>query len=461
MTMDFNHGSPLRWLLLFVAGLMLSCGGGGGNGAPPTDASTVVLARGIYTSGADSWPYELLQLRNSDGGYAYAQWFPASSATPAPVIVRTEPYAGIDWTGLTLDQRWALQGAGRFPDVDGPNFQSGVSGTIGYALFTPNQIGVESEFYLRNGFGVLNTFGRFYAGGSVWNDVQDMVAGLRFLGTQSNVDATRIGMIGTSWGGFEVVYGSAYADAGVVPKASVAIAPVIDFQALANFVDTTLPTLTDATHYPQYSAFFDPYMRRLFASTGSWPGMAGSDYSRVTATAVGARLNTQLLVMHDDGDTILPAATSKAFVAAYPAQAQGFWYTQSSSPPDYNANVLTHGTFGSTTVYAPIYTFSISYLFTSLGSVSQPLLVPYSDADLNVFFQDIRAYQIAARDVSWVVPRLLEFCDARVSAYELVSGNTKSGAQLLADKINTYWTPAVAYDATTVCGQLSGSGLPP
>jgi len=449
----------LYWPLLAAMSFLISCSGGGGNSPTPLP-DTVVLGRGVYTSGTESWPYELLQLSNADGGYAYAQWFPASSATPAPVIVRTEPYAGIDWTGTEVDQRWALRGTGRFPDTDGPNYQSGVSATIGYERFTPDRIGIESEIYLRNGFGVLTTFGRFYAGGSVWNDVQDMVAGLNFLGTQGSVDSTRIGIIGRSWGGFETVYGAAYAAASVRPKAAVALSPVIDFQSLANFVDTTLPTLADAAHLPQYTAFFDPYMRRLFATTGSWPGVSGSDYSRVTAAAVGTRLNTQLLVMHDEGDTILPVATSKAFVAAYPAYAQGFWYKQTSSI-DYNANVLTHGPSGETVGYAPIYTFSVSYLLTSLGAVGQSLIVPYNDAELNSFFNDIRTYQTAARDVSWVVPRLLEFCDARVSAYELSSGGVTTGAQLLAAKINAYWLPAVSYDATTVCSQLSGSGLPP
>jgi dienelactone hydrolase len=455
----FNLGDPLRWLLLCVAALMLSCGGGG-SGTTPTDSTAVVLARGNYVSGAESWPYELLRLNNADGGYTYAQWFPASGVSPAAVVVTAHPYAGIDWTGEAVDQRWAANGTGCYADVDGPGYQPGVSGCASYDRYTPDRVGSDSMIYLRNGFGVLAVFGRFYAGGSVWNDVQDMVAGLNFLGTQGSVDSTRIGIIGRSWGGFETVYGAAYAAASVRPKAAVALSPVIDFQSLANFVDTTLPTLADAAHLPQYTAFFDPYMRRLFATTGSWPGVSGSDYSRVTAAAVGTRLNTQLLVMHDEGDTILPVATSKAFVAAYPAYAQGFWYKQTSSI-DYNANVLTHGPSGETVGYAPIYTFSVSYLLTSLGAVGQSLIVPYNDAELNSFFNDIRTYQTAARDVSWVVPRLLEFCDARVSAYELSSGGVTTGAQLLAAKINAYWLPAVSYDATTVCSQLSGSGLPP
>jgi hypothetical protein len=446
----------LRLSPLVAVFFLVSCGGG--NSAPV--AGTVVLAHGIYTSGPDTWQYELLQLPNADGGYSYAQWFPPTRSEPTPVIVRTEPYAGIDWTGAAVDQRWAAQGNGCFPDVDGPNFQSGVSSTICYEKFSPDRVGAESEIFLRNGFGVLTAFGRFYAGGSVWNDVQDMTAGLKFLGTQSNVDATRIGMFGVSWGGFEAVYGSAYATTGVVPKASVAIAPVIDFQALVNFIDNTIPTVTNATTLPRYTAFFDPYLRRLLATTGGRPGSPGADYSRVTATAIGTRLNTQLLVIHDDSDTILPVAISKSFVAANPVHAQGFWYKQSDTI-DYNANILTHGPSGSATVYPPIYTFSISYLFTALGDNGQILIVPYGDADLNGFLQDIRTYQTGGRDVSWVVPRLREFCDSRVYLYDITPGTSipaMSGAELLSAKINSRW--GTSFNAVTVCSQLAGSGLP-
>ena len=165
--------------------------------------------------------------------------------------------------------------------------------------------------------------------------------------------------------------------------------------------------------------------------------------------------------MHDDSDTILPVATSKSFVAANPANAQGFWYKQSDTI-DYNANILTHGPFGSAIVYAPIYTFSISYLFTALGNSGQILVVPYGNADLDGFFQDIRTYQMGGRNIGWVVPRLREFCDSRVYVYDLTPNTSitpMSGAQLLAAKINAGW--GTSFNAVTVCNQLAGGGLPP
>ena len=446
--------------LLAATLLLASCAGGNGAAASQVPAGAVVLGRGTYINGAESFPYELLRLPSAGGGHSYAQWFPPRRAAPTPVIVSTVPYGGIDWTGEAVDQRWAAQGNGCFPDADGPGYQAGVSSPVCYEKFTPDRVGGDNQIDLLNGFGVLATFGRFYAGGSVWNDVEDTLAGLAFLGTQASVDAGRIGVIGGSWGGFEAVYGSAYADVGVPPKVAVAISPVIDFQDLVNHIDFTIPLVTDAVTRPRYTSFFDPYLRRLFATTGGRPAAPGADYSKVTADALGPRLQTRLLVIHDSGDTILPVAASTSFVAANPAHAQGFWYEQSSTI-DYNANVLTHGPFGSPTVYASIYTFSVSYLLTALGDGGQALFVPYGDADLDRFFQDLRAYQAGGRDVAWVVPRLQEWCDARVHLFDLTPGRgapVVSGAHLLATKLNARW--GTAFDDATVCDQLAVRGLP-
>lgn len=437
---------------------------GDGEAAPPPTADPVILNRGVYTSAGDSrsWPYELLRLANTDGGYTYAQWFPPATGAVTPIILAVEPYAGIDWTGEALDRRWALQGNGCcFADVDAPEYQAGGSGTIGYEQFTPERVGVNSEMYLRNGFGVLTVFGRFYAGGSVWNDVQDTVAGLRFLGTQSNVDRARVGIFGTSWGGFEAVYGAAYAPAEVVPLVGAAVAPLIDFERFVNFLDTTLPTVTSATTLPRYNAFYDPYLRRLFATTRGRPGDADADYSRLRSAALGPRLNTRLLIAHDSADTILPVAVSTQFVTANPTRTQGFWYKQ-SDPIDYNANVLTHGAIGAASAYPPVYSFSLAYLFTALANDRQSVLaVPYGNADFDVFFQNIRTDQMNGLAVAWVVPRLLELCDARVYLYDVSAGTNipvMSGATVLASKMSAAWS--TAFTDVSICSQLAANGLP-
>lgn len=323
----------------------------------PTPAPQVtVLGTGTYTSGGDSWNYQLLRLPNAAGGFAYAQWFPPPSGAAAPVIVLARPYDGIGWTGEAVDTRWSARGAGCHADEDGPNYDAATSGTTCYAPFTPDAIASESYIHLLNGFGVLAVFGRFYAGGDVWNDVQDMVAGFEYLRSRADVDKSRIGVFGASWGGFLALHGAAYAPDGAVPAAGVALFPVIDFASLITHIDN-LPNLVAPANLPAYTSFFDPYVRRILKAAGGRPNQPGADYTRFTATAVGQRLSGRTLIAHDDGDTLIPATHSRSFATSFPAMVDPFWYKQSDSVP-YDTNVLSHGPIiGADAVYAPIYTF--------------------------------------------------------------------------------------------------------
>jgi dipeptidyl aminopeptidase/acylaminoacyl peptidase len=56
----------------------------------------------------------------------------------------------------------------------------------------------------------------------VRDDIEDMKAGMWFVADQSDVDKTRIGVYGGSWGGFEALYATAYADPRARPLVTVA-----------------------------------------------------------------------------------------------------------------------------------------------------------------------------------------------------------------------------------------------
>ncbi len=60
--------------------------------------------------------------------------------------------------------------------------------------------------HLWNDASVLVVFGRFYAGGSVRDDVADMAAGMWLAAELPSTDRTRIGLWGGSWGGFEALF---------------------------------------------------------------------------------------------------------------------------------------------------------------------------------------------------------------------------------------------------------------
>ncbi len=474
MKTDFK----LYSFLLFTLISLSACGGGStpGNATQPTNPTPApladsgeVLSTGTYTLVDQTWAYQNLRLPNKTGGYAYAKYYPASGTGPHPVIVLTKPYAGIDWTGEAVDTRWAndfnaYMTAGGLPpmcapDVDGPDYNSQTSSTTCYSLSNANKIGDEAFIYLWNNYSVLVTYGRFYAGGNVANDIDDVIAGLRFLATQNEVDRSQIGIIGGSWGGFETLYAALNAPVDVRPAAAVAMFPVSDFFGLVNFINTQLPALvTDNSVLKKYSQFYDPYLRRFFATTGKAPN---TNYSGYTLDDLTALASVPMLIPHDDGDTILPAKFSHNFANTNPALVEGFWYKQLDKAP-WASVVTEHGQIGNF-VTIPIHlTFSTAYLFNKLNNAGQSLLyIPYGKTDMQTFFSNIHTYQLEKRDVSWLVPRLIEMCDSAISMYEFTPGNTSpitKGDLFVAKSLNAVWGTSLT--STTVLAYLRNNGIP-
>ncbi len=469
-----------RYSFILLALLLLSaCGGGSGDTAggnstaaskPSLSDSGEVVSTGTYNQIGNTWRYQNLRLPNKTGGFAYATYYQANGAGPHPVIVMTQPYDGINWTGEAVDNRWAAEyntyvAAGGIPpmcapDVDGPNYNSKTSSTTCYTLPSNAQTGDQAFIYLWNNFSVLMTYGRFYAGGSVANDIEDTVAGLRFLGTRGEIDQAQIGIVGGSWGGFEALYASLNAPANVRPAVAAPFAPVSDFFGLVNFVNTDLPNLVSAPVLKKYNQFYNPYLRRFFASTGKAPN---TNYSGYTLNDLSALVSsTAMLILHDDGDTILPAKFSHNFASANPARVEGFWYKRLDAAP-WETVVTEHGQIGNFITIPAYRTFSTLYLFGKLNNAGQsPLYIPYGKQDMQTFFNNIHTYQLAARDVSWLAPRLIEMCDPAISMYELTAGNLApitSGANYIAQSLNVVWGTTLT--ATTVKQYLINNGLPP
>ena len=151
-----------------------------------------------------TYPYKLLRIKDGAGLETYALWI-APKPGVTSVIVMTEPYTGIDWTGLTLDQTVAVlpdaKTLGYIDDLYGPLYEASTSKKIVYDYKTPDDIIPKGMPYLVNGMGVLFVFERFYAGGSIEQDANETALALEFLGTQLSVDSSKIGITGASWGG--------------------------------------------------------------------------------------------------------------------------------------------------------------------------------------------------------------------------------------------------------------------
>lgn len=436
----------LRLLMLFGLALV------GRPALADGDLAVTVLGTGQAVFGDQVWPYQLLRLQEPGKAPAYAQWFPPRQPGVSPTMMLTRPYDGIAWTGEAVDAKWAARGNGLHPDDSEPHYHEG-SSVISYVLSNPDSIAAESFYYLFNDFGVLAVFGRFYAGGDIQNDRDDMHAGLRFLAQAPGVDRSRIGIHGGSWGGFEALYAAADAPAEVRPKVGVALFPLSDFAREVDYLYNVLPTrVTDPTRLYQYATFFEPYLRRVFATAGTTP----EGYARWTREHLASTLSTPFLVIHEDWDTLVPVEQTQTLAALAGPRITPLYF-QHWDPVDWNSRSLDHGPL-STTYWSVIETLSVGHLLTDLGRPTQFLVVPFTEQNLATWLWDVRVLQWIGRDVRAVAPLLRELMDPRVFLFEPSSSKVVGGADWVTAVVNALWgtqyTSAALRDVLAV-------GLPP
>ncbi|MCP3141377.1 alpha/beta hydrolase family protein [Pyxidicoccus xibeiensis] len=454
----------MRTLLLTLClGLSLTSSPSlGGDEAPPpslldpvSTLSVTLLGTGQAEAGGQVWHYQLLRLQEPGKVPTYAQWFPPRNPGLWPTLMLARPYDGISWSGEAVDAKWAARGPGIHPDDSEPHHHAG-SSPIAYSLTTPEQLASEAFIYLLHDFGVLAVYGRFYAGGNLQNDRDDMHAGMRFLAQAPGVDRSRIGVFGGSWGGFEALYAAADAPAASRPKVGVALYPLSDFARQLDYLSNVVPSrVTDPAVRARYASFFEPYSRRIFATTGGPPGAPGTDYSRWTREHLAPRLDMPFLVIHEDWDTLVPVEQTRT-LAAQAGPRLSPLYFEHLAAPDWNTAALSHGPLMEQYVLT-VGTLSVGHLLTNLGSPAQLLFVPYVESSLVSWLWEVRVLQWYGRDVSAVAPRLRELADARVVFYELNTGGAVFGADWVAAAVNALW--GTQYTSANIREALAG-GLP-
>ncbi|QSQ20065.1 prolyl oligopeptidase family serine peptidase [Pyxidicoccus parkwayensis] len=402
------------------------------------DLSVTVLGTGQAVFGDQVWPYQLLRLQEPGKAPTYAQWFPPRQPGVSPAMMLTRPYDGISWTGEAVDAKWAARGDGLHPDDSEPHYHAG-SSVISYVLSNPDSIAAESFYYLFNDFGVLAVFGRFYAGGDIQNDRDDMHAGMRFLAQAPGVDRSRIGVYGGSWGGFEALYAAVDAPAESRPRVGVALFPLSDFAREVDYVFNVVPTrVTDPTKRQQYATFFEPYLRRIIATTGDGSGGTPPDFSRWTREHLASTLATPFLVVHEDWDTLVPVEQT-ATLSALAGPRITPLYFQHWDPVDWNSRALDHGPLVSTKYWSVVETVSVGHLLTNLGRPTQFLVVPFTEQTLATWLWDVRVLQWIGGDVRAVAPLLRELMDPRVFLFEPSTGKVVGGADWVTAVINMLW----------------------
>jgi hypothetical protein len=444
----------LPWLVVSMVALAPACGddgAGGPDGAvtgpdapvgPGPDGAVgyqaEVVAESIFTRDGRSFPVQLVRVIRPDGGRTYLHWIQSDQAAPYPAVLTTDPYGGISWSGDPVDLRWAGRPDGIYEDTEQPDYDG--SAQVTYYATTVDSVNDGEYLHLLNGFAALRVFGRFYAGGSVGDDIEDMKAGMWFLAEQPGVDRARVGVWGGSWGGFESAYASAYGDRRVAPLVTVALYPPVDFSEWLPHAYSR----TGATF-----AALEGHRRRVEATTGP---VASADYVGLRYADLCAGLPDATLVLHDELDNLVPFRQSEQLRATCGADAV---YWRRAGEPDPSAG--THGPLLEEPAYPSAYTYALAYLYRRLApagpwfdAVSRPALVAH--------LTTLRAAQLRGEDTSFAAPRLRELAHPSMFLLDFAAPTQlATGPEVVATAVNAVW--GTSYTAQTIDAALA-VGLP-
>lgn len=463
----------MKYALVFapVFALVLGCGSTSAPDAPSLDAGSTDAPLPLLDAGEDAPTprerfevieermvtvldvprrVELIRGTRIDGVHTYLLYVHAT-AEPAPLMILNQPYAGIDWTGEAVDARWAAQGPGLQPDVDAPAYDG--DDVTSYAPQTVQAAAEDGLVWLANGMAVVQVYARFYAGGSLADDAEDAAMGYAFAASRAReIDVTRIGSFGGSWGGMMALFGAARADRAHA-RAVVAMAPPSDFIDLYQHTQVEMPVA-----FPRpadVEAFFSPYWRRATPAIGFPPLATDPRALEFSPAGLCEALPDDVMVPHDDWDLLIPVRDTERLAAACGSKVRPLYFRR--GPIDYATTPLDHGPFNSDPVFSPVLTLSTLHLLHALLPASAMRLAIGHGASLETFLVLVRAARDAGEDVSWAVLPLREVADARVSLLDPSTGSFIAGGDMLLEPFNRVFS--TSFDVAGLRAQLE-IGLP-
>lgn len=393
---------------------------------------------------------EFVRADRPDGGRSYLLYQHAATAH-APLVIVNEPYVRIDWTGEDADKRWAALGTGALPDVDAPDY-NGKDQVLAPPQSPQDAVNANLAWTV-NGFATIHAYARFYVGGTLEDDALDAAAPYFFARARNQeIDTTRIGSYGVSWGGMMTLFGARLAPSEAPPFAIVAGSPPSDFVDLWKWSQTDLPAV-----YPNKDAvtsFYSPYWRRSLPSLGNPP--SATTGKAFTHAGLCPGLAGKVLALHDSWDVIIPVRQTEQLAAACSNVQPVYW---PRPPIDYGKAAIDHGPALSEGAFPSYTTFTMTFLVEALAPADAPMVATIaSEPALVTHLRLILAEQKAGHEVGYIVPRLVELTDPRLKVLESETQQFVDGAGLVARAINDVWK--TSFDAAGVRTQLA-NGLPP
>ncbi|MFZ6182697.1 alpha/beta hydrolase family protein [Nannocystis pusilla] len=393
---------------------------------------------------------EFIRADRPDGGRSFLLYQHAPAAK-APLVIQTQPYAGIDWTGEEVDERWAQQGDGIHPDVDAPDYNE--ADKIAYELQDPAEAVGANNVWAFNGFAAIHAYGRFYAGGTLADDALDAVAPYAFARTRPDeIDLERIGAFGSSWGGMMALFGASQAPPDAAPRVVVPISAPSDFAQLWTWSTDTF--LSQSNNPAMVTGFYSPYWRRATPTVGSPP--AGASAEPYTHAGLCPGLPGTVILPHDAWDAIIPISQTQGLAAACANVEPIYW--PRAAPLDLETATMTHGPFAGEGLVPSVLIYTYAALALQLAPPEAANVYSVtSGPSLVLHLQLVLAEQKAGKDVAWILPRLRELADPRLQALVAELNQLQPSAAVLASAVNEVWQ--TAFDADSLRAQLE-LGLP-
>ncbi len=402
-----------------------------------------------YAYEGKTYSFRLLRIGRTDGGSAYAMHAPIPGADTAPLVVLARPYDGIDWTGEAVDAKWAQRYRDNpgvpYPDDDEPNYVPGVSSSIAYRLWTLDELAQETNYWLLHGISPLLVFGRYYAGEDIAATARVMQAALRYAAARPDVDRARVGITGGSWGGFMTIYGASLAPPEIRPAAADLAGPV-DFESMIRYTREEMPALAPPENVPAFSAFFEPYERRIQAGRGKFGGSPDS-WTGFTTQDVCMGLYGNTLVLHDDWDTLVPFSQSYGLHTSCPGVDGVFW--THDAPIDWATASLNHGPASLETPLSTMLTFAYGYLLARLVPPGAPRYFAWTRSHMRDYLARIRQREQRGEDVRTVFALLREWISPSsfVADFEANPVTMTLADEALANLLSDVWGESIAPDA--------------
>jgi hypothetical protein len=315
--------------------------------------------------------YQLLRFKGKDNP-SYGIYYPNGNIdNKKETVVITAPYLKIDWSGEKIDS-FHLDAVSISKNTESANL------------------------FLINNFSVLIVFARFYEKGDINDDVNDIIAGLLFLENKTE----KIGIWGSSWGGFEALYASI--NSPVKPLVGTISYPPSDMELWLNW-----------TYLMQKEYFWKPYQKKIIDGSGG-------NYSNWDYDYINNNLKTQFLIIHAFEDTLVPFNHSYQLVKNSD-KFNEMWLHKIEKE-------LSHGepTHGGLLPFE--HTISTIYLMSKL--TSRDLISAVDKKAIDFYINDLELFQNQGININWSILLFENLFKPNIKYYDLETSKLITSQEL-------------------------------